>query len=227
MRTAGCRRVALVDDAEIFGRALTGWAARAGRRIGLNVVATPAIDARARGYRKLVRHLRHRRARCVAFGGITASNAVQLFRDLARGFPRAKLLSGDGIANAAFLDPRDGGVPARVGRRVRILSSARPASALTPAAQDVVRRYTARYGDPDPDPSAVYGYEAMRLVLDAAAATGGDRAAAVRFLHAMPERDGPAGRYRFDRFGDTTTRTFGVYRIAGGGLRFARRVEAP
>ena len=60
-----------------------------------------------------------------------------------------------------------------------------------------------------------------------ATTAAGDKSAAVAFLHAMPARDGPVGRYRFDRHGDTTTRTFGIYRIAGGALQYARRVEAP
>jgi hypothetical protein len=35
------------------------------------------------------------------------------------------------------------------------------------------------------------------------------------------------GTYGFDRFGDTTLRTYGLYRIRGGGLTYAGAVEAP
>ncbi|HET8952521.1 MAG TPA: ABC transporter substrate-binding protein, partial [Solirubrobacteraceae bacterium] len=61
MRDGGCRRVALIDDGETYGRAITGWAQRAARRIGLKVVARDVIDRRARSYRGLARRLRGRR----------------------------------------------------------------------------------------------------------------------------------------------------------------------
>jgi hypothetical protein len=46
-------------------------------------------------------------------------------------------------------------------------------------------------------------------------------------LRAMAPRSGVLGRYRSDRFGDTTERTFGVYRIRSGALAFAGSVAAP
>ncbi len=227
MRDHGCRRVALVDDGEIYGRAIVTWARRSARQVGLRAVARRTIDRRAGSYRGLVRGLRARRTNCVAYGGITANNAVQLFRDLARGLPRARLFGSDGIADSGFADPRAGGVPAKVGRRVLITVSTLAPFAYPAAGQDFFRHYTERYRDPAPDPYAIYGYEAMRLVLDAVAAAGSDRLAVIETLRDMPARAGAIGTYRFDHYGDTTLRSFGLYRVRPGALEWAGAVEAP
>jgi branched-chain amino acid transport system substrate-binding protein len=164
---------------------------------------------------------------CVAYGGITANNAVRLFRDLARGLPRARFFGSDGIAEAGFADPREGGVPAKVGRRVLVTVGTLAPFAYPAAGQDFFRRYAERYRDPHPDPYAVYGYEAMRLVLDAVAAAGSDRRAVIEWLRNMPTRAGAIGTYRFDRYGDTTLRSYGLYRVRRGALEWAGPVEAP
>jgi branched-chain amino acid transport system substrate-binding protein len=226
MQDRGCRRLALIDDREDYGRAITVWTRRYARRAGLEVVARRSIDPTARSYRRLTAGLRRRRANCVAYGGITANNAVQLFRDLARSLPRAGLFGSDGIAESGFADPREGGVPARVGRRVRITVGTLAPSAYPAQGQDFFRRYAERYRDPNPDPYAIYGYESMRLVLDAVAAAGSDRRAVIDWLSNMPTRAGAVGTYRFDRFGDTTLRTYGLYRVRRGLLEWAGAVEA-
>jgi branched-chain amino acid transport system substrate-binding protein len=223
MRNRGCRRVSLIDDGEIYGRAITGWARRAARRLGLRVVARATIDRRARSYRGLARRLRGRRTHCAAYGGITASGAVRLFRALAGTMPKAQLFGSDGIAESGFT----GRLPRRVARRVLVIVSTLAPSAYPAQGQDFLRRYSARYGDPNPDPYAIYGYEAMRLVLDAVSAAGPRRRAVVEALRAMPQRAGAIGSYRFDRFGDTTLRTFGLYRVRGGALEWAGTVDAP
>jgi branched-chain amino acid transport system substrate-binding protein len=223
MAGSGCRRVALIDDGERYGRAITGWAQRTAGRLGLTVAARDTIDRRARSYRGLARRLRGRRTHCAAYGGITVNGAVRLFRALAGAMPKAKLFGADGIAEAGFT----GRVPARVARRVLITASTLAPSAYPAAGQDFFARYAQRYGDPSPDPYAVYGYEAMRLVLDAVAMAGPDRDAVIDVLQAMPDRAGAVGTYRFDRFGDTTLRTFGTYRVRRGALEWAGTVDAP
>jgi branched-chain amino acid transport system substrate-binding protein len=95
-------------------------------------------------------------------------------------------------------------------------------SAQPPAGQDFYRRF----GDANPDPYAVYGYEAMRLILDAVSVAGHRRRRIIRTLHRMPNRAGTIGTYRFDRFGDTTLRRYAVYRVEDELLEFAGVVRA-
>jgi branched-chain amino acid transport system substrate-binding protein len=67
----------------------------------------------------------------------------------------------------------------------------------------------------------------MRLVLDAVAAVGRDRAGVVEWLHEVRNRESVLGTSSFDRFGDTTLREHGLYRIRGGELQWAGAVRAP
>jgi branched-chain amino acid transport system substrate-binding protein len=227
MRGRGCRRIAILNDGEVFGAGMGELVRRSARRIGLRVAHSSRIRVRARRHRGLARRVRRSGARCVAYTGITANGAVRLFRDLARALPRARLFGTDGIAESGFTDRREGGVPPRVGRRVVVTVATRAPHALPEAGREMLERYAARYGEQFPDPYAVQGYEAMRLVLDAVAAVGPRRRAVIRWLHDVRNRQSVLGTYSFDRYGDTTLRDYGLYRIRGGALQWEGTVRAP
>jgi branched-chain amino acid transport system substrate-binding protein len=227
MRDRGCRRIAVLHDGEVYGAGIAALVRRAARRLGLRVVHRAQISPRSRSYRPLVRRVRRSRAGCVAFGGITANGAVRLFRDLARGLPRAQLFGSDGLATSGFYDPREGGVSRRVGRRVLLTAYPVAPETLPESGQAVLQRYAARYGDQSPDPYAVNGYEAMRLVLDGVAAVGPDRPALIGWLRTVRDRPSVLGTYSFDRLGDATLRDYGVYRIRDRTLEWAGAVRAP
>ena len=227
MRDRGCRRIAILNDGEVFGAGMGQLVRRSASRLGLRVAHMSRIRVRARRHRGLARRVRRSGARCVAYTGITANGAVRLFRDIARAMPRAKLFGTDGIAESGFADPREGGVPARVGRRVVVTVATLSPDAMPEAGRAMLQRYAARYGERFPDPYAVQGYEAMRLVLDAVAAVGPRRSAVIGWLHDVGNRQSVLGTYSFDRFGDTTIRDYGLYRISGGELQWAGAVRAP
>jgi branched-chain amino acid transport system substrate-binding protein len=228
MRDRGCRRVAILNDGEVYGAGVGALVRRTSRGLGLRVVhASRATRGRGRLRAGIVGRVKRRRPRCVAYTGITANGAVPLFRKLARALPRAQLFGSDGIAESGFADPREGGVPARVGRRVVVTVATVAPDALPESGRAMLQRYSAKYGQRFPDPYAVQGYEAMRLVLDAVAAVGPRRRAVVRWLHDVRNRQSVLGTYSFDRFGDTTIRDYGLYRIRGGELEWAGAVRAP
>ena len=222
MAEDGCRRVAVVTDGEVYGAGVGASVGRSARVNGLRVVARGVIDPRAQSYGRFARRLRARRAQCVVFTGITANGAVRLFRALAGALPRARLFGSDGIAESGFT----GRLPSRVARRVSVSVLTLPPDEYPPAGQDFFRRFEAAYSDPNPDPYAIYGYEAMRLVLDALSAAGNDRAAVRQWLLGVRERASVLGTYGFDPFGDISTRDYGIYGIRGGALVFERRVTA-
>jgi branched-chain amino acid transport system substrate-binding protein len=160
-------------------------------------------------------------ARCVVYTGIAENGAAALFRAFARVIPRARLFASDGVAERAFMRRR-------IARRVLVTTYALPPSALPPEGQAFFRRYATRWGDPTPDPYAVYGYESMRLVLDAIAAVGPDREAIIRWIHrSVRDRPSPFGTYSIDRFGDTSLRAYGLFRIRDRQLQYVETVQAP
>jgi branched-chain amino acid transport system substrate-binding protein len=227
MRERGCRRVAALTDGEVYGAGVGVWVRRRARPLGMRIVLSRRINPRARNYRGLAEQVRRRRAHCVVFTGITANGAVRLFEDLSRHLPRVRLFGSDGIAESRFTNPREGGISRRVARRVLISVPTLAPSALPASARLVLGRYRSRYRERFPDPYAIYGYEAMSLALDAIDGAGTDRGAVIRWLFSVRDRDSVLGRYSIDPYGDTTLRSYGIYRVQRGSLSWAGEVQAP
>ena len=51
---------------------------------------------------------------------MTGENYVQVFKDVAAACPNCKLYGPDGVAEAAFTDPKEGGIPADVAARTKV-----------------------------------------------------------------------------------------------------------
>ena len=223
MARSGCRRVFVLHDGEIYGRGLALSVRSSAPRNRLRVVGFREISRRGAHYRRLAASVRRSRPRCVFFGGVTANGAVPLFRDIGRLVRGIRLFGGDGIAESEFTDPREGGVPQSVARRVRITINVLGPSAYPPAGRQFFRAYVSRYPDAPLVPYAIYGYEAMSLLLDAidsAGPAGNQRAAVVDALFGTRDRPSVLGKYSIDPRGDTSLTNFGVYRIARGALFF-------
>ena len=89
--------------------------------------------------------------------------------------------------------------------------------------------FTKKYGDKTPDPYAIYGYEAMRLVLDTCKKLGSDctdHQAMIDALFQTKGRESVLGTYDIDESGDTTLTDYGIYDIKDGGLVFSKTIQA-
>jgi len=128
-------------------------------------------------------------AGAVLYVGVAGSGAVAMFDELHALRPDLWLLGSDGIA-----------VPWL-------------ARELGPGAAARMRLFVAQRAN-----FAVYGLEAMSLILDSIAAGGGDRAATVAVARATTDRRSPLGRYSIDAGGLATTTAYGRLAIAGGEL---------
>jgi branched-chain amino acid transport system substrate-binding protein len=230
MKQHNCARVFMTNDKEVFGAGLAGNIELAAKTQGLTVIANQGIDKTAANYRSLAANARSQRADCMVYAGITANNAVQLFKDFSAGLPNAKLYGPDGIAESGFANPGQGGIPAAVGAKVKVSIAVLSPSHHPPQGRQFFKDYNAAYGDSSPDPYAIYGYEAMSLTLDAikrAAAQGTvDKPAVIKQLFATRDRQSVLGTYSIDKNGDTTLTQYGVYRIRGGRLVFDESIQA-
>lgn len=119
-------------------------------------------------------------ADAVVYVGVAGSGASQLWRDLHAANPELWLLGSEGVAEDWL------------------------AHELEPAAARRTRFFVAPRG-----PLALYGFEAMAAILDAAAENGDDRAGVLRTLRATRDRDSVIGRYSLDENGHTTTIAYG------------------
>ena len=96
-----------------------------------------------------------------------------------------------------------------------------------PEGQEFFKAFTEKYGEDNPDPYAIYGYEAMRLALDAIERSEtGEKADIIKALFATKDRASVLGTYSIDENGDTTLTDYGIYTVKDGELVFDKTVKA-
>jgi branched-chain amino acid transport system substrate-binding protein len=227
MKKDGCSKVFMTNDKEVYGAGLGRNVESSAKQVGLDVVANEAIDKNAPNYRSLASSASGKGVDCFVYTGITANNAVQLFKDFAAALPDAKLYGPDGICETGFSDPKEGGIPASIAPRVKCTVATLSPDEYPPEGQDFFDSFKQKYNEPNPNPYAIYGYEAMRLALDAIQRSGsGERPDIVNALFDTKDRKSVLGTYSIDENGDTTLTDYGVYTIKGGELTFDETIKA-
>jgi branched-chain amino acid transport system substrate-binding protein len=224
-----CASAYILNDKEVYGAGLAKNVELSAKKVGLAIKGDEGIDKNAANYRSLAEKIKGTGAQCFIYAGITANNAVQIFKDMAAALPDAPLLGPEGVGESGFFDPKDGGLPADVAKRVLITIPGVAPEEYPPAGKEFLKAYEAKFGEKNPDRYAVYGYESMSLLLDAvkrAGNDGGDRAAVVKQLLATKDREGVFGKYSIDPNGDITLTPYGIYRIEDGALVFDHTIKA-
>jgi branched-chain amino acid transport system substrate-binding protein len=227
MQQDGCTKVFMTNDKEVYGAGLSRNIEAAAEDVGLEVVDNEEIDKNAPNYRSLASKAKGQGVDCFIYSGITANNAVQLYKDFSAALPDAKLYGPDGVAESGFSDPKEGGIPASVASKTKVTVATLSPDEYPPEGQEFFKQFEEKYGESNPDPYAIYGYEAMRLALDAIQRSGtGDKADIVKALFDTKDRQSVLGTYSIDENGDTTLTDYGVYSIKGGELQFDETIQA-
>jgi branched-chain amino acid transport system substrate-binding protein len=227
MKEDGCTKVQLTNDKEVYGAGLASNIESAAEAQGLEIIANDAIDKNAPNYRSLAQKAKGAGADCFIYSGITANNAVQLYKDFSAALPGAKLYGPDGVAESGFADPKEGGIPGDVAGKVKVTVATLSPDEYPPEGQEFFSQFSEKYGEENPDPYAIYGYEAMRLALDAIERSGtGNKEDIVKALFETKDRSSVLGTYSIDENGDTTLTDYGVYTIDGGELTFDSTIKA-
>jgi branched-chain amino acid transport system substrate-binding protein len=223
---SGCTQLAIANDGTRFGIDLAQSLQTAAGAQRLGVALDVTLDAGKTSYRAQARKARLGGADCFAFAGLSSSVATGAYEDFGAALPRADLFGPDRLADAGFTDPDAGGISAALARRIRLTVLALPPD-YPPASESFARDYQQAY-DEKPRPSALYGYEAMRLVLDAIGGSGDNRRAdVIRALFDTKDRESGLGPYSIDAYGDTTLATYGVGSIVGGRVDVNGTIRAP
>jgi branched-chain amino acid transport system substrate-binding protein len=229
MKKDGCTKVAILNDKEVYGAGLARNIEGSAKEQGLTISSDEGIDPKAPNFRSQAAKIKGEGADCFVFSGITANGAVQLYKDIAAALPDAKLYGPDGVAESGFSDPKSGGIPSDVGSRVKVTVATLSPDQYPPEGQKFFDDFTAKYGEKNPDPYAIYGYEAMSLVLDTCEklkADCSDRQKMIDALFATKGRQSVLGTYDIDENGDTTLTDYGVYSIKDGALQFDETIKA-
>lgn len=222
---SGCTKLAIANDGTRFGTGLARSLQAAAGAQRLEIALDVTLDARKTNYRAQARNARLRGADCFAFAGLPSSAATGAYEDFGAALAGADLFGPDRLADASFTDTHAGGVSAGLARRIQLTVTALPPDYPSDA-QRFAREYERTY-DEEPLPSALYGYEAMRLVLDAIGRSGDDaRAGVIRELFATKDRESVLGSYSIDANGDTTLASYGVGSIVDGRVEVDGTIRA-
>jgi branched-chain amino acid transport system substrate-binding protein len=194
-----------------------------GKRTFGRVVPADHIQAAA-NFRSLAAKIKASGADCMFFGGITQNKGVQVFKDVHAANPTMKLFGPDGVAESPFASK----LGSSVEKMTYITNPTLDPKLYPPAAQDFFAKFKQKYGK-DPEPYAIYGYEAMKVALLAiqnAGDKGNDRQAVIDAFFKIKDRDSVLGKYSIDKNGDTTLSDYGADKVEGGKLVFDKVIKA-
>jgi branched-chain amino acid transport system substrate-binding protein len=229
MKKEGCTKPYILNDKEVYGAGLARNIESSATEAGLDVVANEGIDPKAPNFRSQAANMRSEGADCFVFSGITANGAVQLFKDVNAALPDINLYGPDGICESGFTDPKEGGIPANVQAKTKCTVATLSPDEYPPEGRKFFEDFSQKYNEPNPDPYSIYGYEAMKLVLDTCKELGSDcsdRQAMIDALFQTKGRKSVLGTYDIDENGDTTITDYGVYAVKGGELEFDQTIQA-
>jgi branched-chain amino acid transport system substrate-binding protein len=224
MKDQGVTKLYILNDKEVYGKGIADQVEKIGKEQGIDVLGNDGIDTKAANFRALASKIKSSGADGFFFGGITQNKGVQVFKDVQASNPDIKMFGPDGVAESAFTEK----LGSKVEKNVFITNPTLDPKEYPPAAQDFFKEFKSKYGK-DPEPYAIYGYEAMSIVLEAiknAGDKGKDRQAVVDELFKIKGRESVLGTYDIDENGDTTLSDYGGNRIEGGKLVFDKVIKA-
>lgn len=221
MKAEGCEKVAIIYDGRDYSQGLA---------VLMTLFKKPKRAFRedvrpkegSRRYTELARLAKSKRADCFQYIGDSNPNTYDIFRAFADELPGAKLYGTDGVTESSLKDP-DSGELADFATRVRLM---RPPRDLN-ADQGFRESFAQEYDGQEPDPYAIYGYEAMRLALAAIKASGsGDPGDVREQLLGMRRSSSVLGSYSIDEdSGDTSLIDYDVFRFKNGRWDLDRAVS--
>jgi branched-chain amino acid transport system substrate-binding protein len=220
MKDAGCTKVAVANDKEAYGGGLAALLELEKGFYGVTITSNTGIDLTALNFRSYASTIKDQGADCFFFAGIFSNGAVRITKDIHAAIPAAKVFGGDGVCTDYYTSATKGGIPASLYPLTECTDAAQDLTAY-PGGRTFLAAYQAKYGIfSDPGSYGIYGYEVMKLALDtikSLGAQGGTKSAVLHALFAIKVRQSVLGTYGFDKNGDTTLKSYGLYEVGSNG----------
>jgi branched-chain amino acid transport system substrate-binding protein len=224
IRRLGVHRVYIIADQDPFDAPLAQIVAGDAHRAGIEVKGEDTITILpGSNFSGEVAKVVESGAQAVFISATATSESAYLARLLHAAAPHLSLLASSTMLNPVFTAHLGAAEPAT------FVGSPVLASRLYPSsAQRVLADYRRRYASVG-EPYALYGYEAMSVVLAAiraAGARGDDRQTVIERFLVTRDRHSVLGVYSMRPDGETTLPNYGIDRIAGGAPVFWRAFDA-
>ncbi len=222
MKSLGVRRLYVLDDQEPFEMPLADIVADFAERAGVTVVTHDSISTAPEAvFTGAVEKIVESDAQAVFLAGGEGPGTVALWRDLYRADPSLLLLGSSSMDSESFASQIGA-----AGANTYLTTPVLPVRLYPLVAQRVLSHFRSVFGA-EGGPYALYGYEAMELVLDAvrgAGARGNDRQTVIARVFDIRRRNSVIGRYSVQSNGETTLSQYGVDRVSHGRPVFLRAV---
>jgi branched-chain amino acid transport system substrate-binding protein len=221
VRDTGATSVAVLYDGEIHSRELGGILHALARRDGPEPVETKEYRGRVDEIPDVVRDVAEDRPAVLLYAGIAGPGTGRILAQVDRALPGVPVYATYGML------ARDPAVPIPAAPpSVSALGPVPPESELPAEGRRLLARLRETEGAEVARPEALYGYEAMRLVIDAVRTAGADRARVIEeALRIRERRDSPLGPYRLRATGEVETTSFALHALRDGRFAFERMLE--
>jgi branched-chain amino acid transport system substrate-binding protein len=220
----GAKKVYIVHDTELYGKGIADVFRAKAKALGLAEAGYEGAQ-KADNYRALANKVLAAGADLVYYGGIVDNNPAVLLKDLRAVIPTIKFMGPDGINCSEFLKQAG---PSAASDTYSTFGGV-PPEKYTGKASEWLKAYNAKYSNNNPNPYAIYGYEAAKVVL-AAIAKAGDKADDRETVRAnvmgTKDYDGVLGKWSFDAGGDTTLTQFSGSTAKAGAWSFVKELAA-
>jgi branched-chain amino acid transport system substrate-binding protein len=204
------KKVFVVDDSQAYGKGLADAFVLGCKTTSLDCTQRASINGKESDYKSLAADIKAKTPDAIFYGGITQQQAGKLVADIRAAGIRVPFVGGDGINEDAFI--KDAGAAAE---GVYATAAGTPEDKLPAKGQDFLKRYKAKYGNPQT--YTIYGYEAMSVALAAIEKAGKkDRKAILDAVTATKDFEGVLGKWSFDKNGDTTLGDYVVSQVTDG-----------
>lgn len=224
MTEEAVKSIAIADDGGLYGKGLADGVSRDAREAGIRVLGR--VGFHDRSPESAAGDLAALRPDAVFIAANSSPDALAFARNLVRTDPAVRVFLPDGLSERPTLEALG-----EAQDRAYVTNFVLPVGYYGPRGVRFVDRFRDRYRR-DPSPFALYGYEAMSLVLDAVAALPedaglglqGERDFVAHRVLATRDRAAVIGSYSVTSTGDVSTDLYGAFRVENGRLVRGRAV---
>jgi len=220
----GYKKAYVVNDQEVYGKGVANQFEKQfkAKNGDASVVANEGIEKSQPDYKTLMSKVKDSGADLLYFGGLVDDGGPQVAKDLNAVAPNVAFMGPDGILTQAFIDAAGGAITKGMFGTV---AGKQPADLPTKGA-GFYSNFKTQMGK-DPDPYAVFGYEAANVALDAINRAGTkDRAAILKAMAETKNYDGALGTWSFDENGDTTLTDIQAFKSDGTKFVFQKYISS-
>jgi branched-chain amino acid transport system substrate-binding protein len=218
----GFKNAYVLNDQEVYGKGVANVFQKQFTANGGAVISNEGYDPKQAEFRSLMTKVKDSGADLVYCGCLVDSGGPQLLKDLKAVAPEIQFMGPDGIQTQAFIDAAGADVAAGTYATV----AGKDVKDLPAAGQKFYEDFKAKSGGKDPDPYAIYGYEAMNVALQAIEKVGKkDRAAILNALKEVKDYQGALGTWSFDENGDTTLTDIRGFKVEGGKFVYQKNLK--